>query len=44
MEHVHVQRVALDPLAAVEKAAEGAQLAVDLDAAERLHRVHDAIW
>ena len=38
VEHVDVERVALDPLAAVEEPAQRAQLAADLDAAGLLHR------
>ena len=42
VEHEDVQRVALDPLAAVEEPPQRAQLAADLDAADLLHRVHGA--
>ena len=42
VEHEDVQRVALDPLAAVEEPAQRAELAVDLDAADLLHRLHGA--
>jgi hypothetical protein len=42
VEHEDVQRVALDPLAAVEEPAERPQLAPDLDAADLLHRLHGA--
>ena len=42
VEHVHVERVALDPLAAVEEAAQDADRLRDLDAAEVLDRVHGA--
>ncbi len=42
MEHEDVQGVALDPLPAVQEPAQRAQLAVDLDAAGLLHRVHRA--
>ena len=40
VEHEDVQRVALDPLAAVEEPAQRADLRADLDAAGVLHRVH----
>ena len=42
MEHVDVQRVALDPLAAVEEPAQHADRLGHLDAAEVLHRVDGA--
>ncbi len=42
VEHVDVQRVALDPLAAVEEPAQQADRLRDLDAAEALHRVDRA--
>ena len=42
VEHEDVQRMALDPLAAVEEATQRAQLASDLDAARLLHRLHGA--
>jgi hypothetical protein len=42
VEHEDVQRVALDPLAAVEEPAQRSQLSVDLDAACLLHRLHRA--
>src|SRR5581483_10347761 len=42
VEHVHVQRVALDPLAAVEEPAQQADGLRDLDAAEALEGVHRA--
>ena len=44
VEHEDVQRVALDPLAAVEEPPQRAQLAADLDAAGHLHRRHELIW
>ena len=42
VQHVDVQRVALDPLAAVDQAAQGAQLAIHLDAERVLHGVDRA--
>ena len=42
VEHVDVERVALDPLAAVEEPAERPQRLGQLDAADVLHRVHRA--
>ena len=42
MEHVDVERVALDPLAAVEEPAQQADRLGYLDAAEVLHRVDGA--
>ena len=42
VEHIDVQGVALDPLAAVEQAAQGAELPVDLDAVGVLHGVDGA--
>jgi len=39
VQHVDVERVALDPLAAVDQAPERLDLGLDLDAADRLHRV-----
>ena len=42
VQHVHVQGVALDPLAAIKKPAKGADLRRDFDADRRLHRVHRA--
>ena len=42
VQHVDVQRVALDPLAAVEQAAERAERAVDRRAEGFLHRLHGA--
>ena len=41
-QHVHVQRVTLDPLAAVVEAAQGAHARVDDDAERLLERVHGA--
>ena len=40
VEHEHVQRVALDPLAAVEKPPQRPDLRADVDAAGVFHRVH----
>src|SRR4029453_11068749 len=42
VEHVDVERVALDPLAAVEEPAQEADRLADLDLAEGLHRVDRA--
>ena len=42
VEHVHVERVRLDPLAAVEEPPQGAQRTGHADAARRLHRVDRA--
>jgi hypothetical protein len=40
VQQVHMERVALDPLAEVEQPAQGADLGVDLHAVEVLERVH----
>jgi hypothetical protein len=40
VEHEDVERVALDPLAAVEEPAERADLRADVDTAGVLHRIH----
>jgi hypothetical protein len=42
VEHVDVQRVALDPLAAVEETPQRLELTTDLDAADLLHRMTGA--
>ncbi len=39
MQHVDVQHMALDPFATVEQTAQFAQLALDLEAEDLLHRV-----
>jgi len=42
MQHVDVQRVALDPFAAVDQPAQCSELTLDTDAARVLHRMHGA--
>ena len=40
MEHVHVERVAFDPFAAVEEPPQSADLRVDTDTEQRLEGMH----